>query len=173
MNEIPLTRTFDEAAEKCRKDYADFGVDYFLSGLRDAATALKESGQRVSLEVRPRRRGFSAAVADTEHVYANATLQVGDVVIDWAVARAKNYNIILAGLSDGVECLRLSGKHQPWDKEKWQPPSLRTESLKDDILEAIARVGCEPEILGAYDVGSPLRVAKPVVPGLRKDGDAP
>lgn len=90
MGSTSLQEAFEQMLEQQRNDWGTKQLKPIIDGIREAAVELQEAGFSVSLEFRPKGSGFPDKLDET--AYANGTLSIDGLKIDFAILRnSSNY----------------------------------------------------------------------------------
>lgn len=158
MTSAEAREKFNDAAAKCREEFAKNRVDYYLTALQSAVAELRDAGEEISLEVRPRLE--FAAHAGKDKTYANAAVLLGGRRVEWIVAPGDEKDTTLMTCVAGHCTVARFYSHKQSRTGEWNDYPKK-EELKDAIQAAIFRIKAEREVLSGYDVPEcPVTIAK-------------
>jgi hypothetical protein len=83
VKEGPLQQEFERCAQALRADRDAQAAADHLAAIQSAIRELKDEGFPVALEVRP--NGYKCGVPCTEYVFANGTITVENVALEFAL----------------------------------------------------------------------------------------
>jgi hypothetical protein len=159
LKEEAASTRFNDAVETCRAEFAKNRVDHYLKGLQSAVAVLRDAGEDISLEVRPRLD--STTYTGKNRIYANAAMKLDGRLVEWIIAAGDDKETTaMTCVSDRCEVARFISYRQQRTGEWTDYP--KKEELQEAIFTAVYKVRAERHVLGEYDVPeSPVTISKP------------